>query len=142
MPVSAVTASLSAKYGVFDVVTKDSDFAVELSSSDMGTINGFELSATDDSSVTGGSITAVLVHNTSVTATMQVVYGKASEVIFDFENGFGDSWYVEQVQKRKNWSKTEATSHYNIVVESEAVTAETGMVHDGNGAGAVYSDNT
>ena len=136
------TFSLSAKYGVFDVVTKDSDFALELGSSEMGTLNGFELMATDDSSVTGGSITAMLVHNTSVTATMQVIYGKASEVIFDFENGFGDSWYVEQVQKRKNWSKTEATSHYNIVVESEAVNAQNGMVHDGNGAGAVYNDNT
>ena len=34
------------------------------------------------------------------------------------------------------------TSHYNIVVDDYAVTSETGMVHDGKGAGAVYSDNS
>ena len=136
------TFSVSAKYGVFEVVTKDSDFIIELGSAEMGTLNGYEITATEDHSVKGGTIIATLVHNTSVTATMNVVFGKASDVFYDFENGFGDDWYVEQLQKRKNWSVTEATSHYNIIVDSEAVTAETGMVHNGKGAGAVYSDNT
>lgn len=133
---------ISASYGVYDVATKSSDFIVELSSDEMGVLNGYELTATEDSSVKGGTITATLAHDSTVTATMDVVYGKASEVIYDFENGFDDDWYVEQVQKRKNWSKTEKTSHYNILVDHEAVTAETGMVHNGNGAAAVYSDNT
>jgi len=136
------TFSLAAMYGMIEVVSKPEDFNVTLSSEEMGVLNGYELTATNDPTVSGGSITAVLTHDPSVSATMEVVFGKASEVIYDFENGFGDDWYVEQVQKRKNWSKTEATSHYNIVVDGYAVDAETGMVHDGEGAAAVYSDNT
>ncbi len=133
---------ISAFYGVYDVATRSDDFIIKLSSDEMGVLNGYELTATEDSSVKGGTITATLAYDSTVTATMEVVYGKASEVVYDFENGFGDDWYVEQLQKRKNWSKTEKTSHYNILVDHEAVTAETGMVHDGNGAAAVYSDNT
>ena len=136
------TFSVSAKYGLFEVVTKDADFKIELGSANMGTLNGYELTATEDPSVTGGTVVATLTHNTSVTSAMNVVFGKASEVFYDFENGFGNDWYVEPVQKRKNWSKTEATSHYNIIVDNYAVTSENGMVHNGNGAGAIYSDNT
>ena len=134
--------TVTAMYGLIEVTAKAADYTLALSSEDMGTLEGCVLTATEDTAVTGGFITATLTYDTSVTATMQVVYGKASEVIFDFENGFGDSWYVEQLQKRKNWSKTDKTSHYNIVVKDYAVNADTGMVHDGIGAGAVYSDNT
>ncbi len=134
--------SVTAMYGLIEVTSKPSDYTLALSSADMGTLNGFVLNATEDTDVKGGAIVATLTYDTSVTATMQVVFGKASEVIFDFENGFGDSWYVEQVQKRKNWSKTNKTSHYNIVVDNYAVNADTGMVHNGYGAGAVYTDNT
>ena len=138
----SATFDVSAKYGLIDVVIKSTDIELELGSEDMGALNGYELIATEDASVTGGTIKATLVHNTSVTATMDVVYGKASEVFYDFENGFSDDWYVEPVQKRKNWSKTEKTSHYNVIVENYAVTSETGMVHEGTGAAAVYSDNS
>ena len=136
------TFSVSAKYGLFEVVAKDADFKVELGSANMGTLNGYELTATADSTVTGGTIVATLTHDPSVTATMNVVFGKASEVFYDFENGFGTDWYVEQVQKRKNWTKPAATAFYNIVVDNYPVTSENGMVHNGNGAGAIYSDNT
>ena len=138
----SATFSISAKYGKFDVVSKSDDFKIELGAADMGTLKGYELIATEDASVVGGTIKATLTHDATVTAVMDVVYGKASDVFYDFENGFDDDWYVEQVQKRKNWSKTEKTSHYNIVVDDYAVTSETGMVHEGEGAAAVYCDNT
>ena len=134
--------SVSAKYGLFDVTTKNADFDIKLSSDNMGTLNGYELKATEDSSVTGGSIIATLVYDDDVTATMNVVFGKASEVIFDFENGFDGKWYVHPVQKRKNWSKPATVADYNIVVKDYVVNADTGMVHDGEGAAAIYSDNT
>ena len=135
------TFSLSATYDIYDVVSKASDFTVALSNDNMGTLNGYELTATEDLTVTGGAVLATLVHNPEVTATMDVVFGKASEVIWDFENGFGNGWYVEHLQQRKNGSHTKA-SFYNNVYKAYTATAENGMVHDGTSAGAVYSDTT
>ncbi|MBQ4647800.1 MAG: phosphodiester glycosidase family protein, partial [Clostridia bacterium] len=135
--------TLSATYDVYEVISKASDFEVKLDNDNMGTLNGYVITATEDLTVTGGSITATLTHNSDVTATMQVVFGKASEVVWDFENGFGDGWYIEHLQQRKNGNHAKpGLNAYNNILESYPVTSATGMVHDGNGAGAVYSDTT
>ena len=135
--------SLSATYGIYEVVSKDSDFTVKLDNNNMGTLDGYVITATDDLSVTSGSITATLTHDSSVTATMEVVFGKASEVIWDFEDGFGTGWHVEHLQQRKNGNHAKpGISAYNNILNSYSVTSENGMVHDGNGAAAVYSDTT
>ena len=135
--------SLSATYGIYEVVSKDSDFTVKLDNNNMGTLDGYVITATDDLSVTSGSITATLTHDSSVTATMEVVFGKASEVIWDFEDGFGTGWHVEHLQQRKNGNHAKpGISAYNNILNSYPVTSENGMVHDGNGAAAVYSDTT
>ncbi|MBE6557720.1 MAG: hypothetical protein E7661_01735 [Ruminococcaceae bacterium] len=135
--------TLSATYGIYEVISKTSDFKVKLDNDNMGTLNGYVITATEDPTVTGGSITATLTHDPDVTATMQVVFGKASEVVWNFENGFGEGWYVEHLQQRKNSSHAKpGLNAYNNILESYPVTSATGMVHDGNGAGAVYSDTT
>ncbi len=135
--------SLSASYGIYEVVSKASDFTVKLDNDNMGTLDGYVITATDDLSITGGSITANLTHDPSITATMEVVFGKASETIWDFEDGFGTGWYVEHLQQRKNGNHAKPNLNaYNNIIKNYPVTSENGMVHDGDGAAALYSNTT
>lgn len=136
--------TVSAYYGAKEVVTKDNDFELTLSNANMGTLSGYELTATTDESISGGSITVKVKDAPSVKAVLPVVYGKASEVVYDFENGFADDWQVEFIQKRKmkfNNGWKDGAIECNNLIKSYSVSSQNGMVHDGNGAGAVYMDS-
>ncbi len=121
---------------IFTVVTKLSDFTFELSNENLGTLDGFTFSATEDLSVTEGSIKVTLVHDTTKTDQASFIFGKASEVIWDFEDGT-DDWDTTM------W-KSSASLPFAYLAKSEAysVNTATGKVHDGDKALALTADFT
>jgi len=92
----SVTLDLVAKYGYSEVKLKNSDIAFSLSNDAIGTISGNTLTATSDTAVTEPStVTAVLQHNTAVAAEATITLGRASAIVYDFEEG---------AQSIANWS--------------------------------------
>ncbi|MGM9642823.1 MAG: leucine-rich repeat protein [Eubacteriales bacterium] len=122
---------LTAKYGLNEVTTKVSDFVLTLEFEQIGTLDGLNFTAAEEGvEVIESSVTAALVANSAVSATAQIVLGKGSEVIVDFEdgtdNGFGLSY-----------------TNYNYYLPNSnvsVVTAENGKVHGGNYALALNID--
>jgi len=82
-----VSLDLVAKYGYSEVVLKNSDISYVLSDSNIGTIEGKTLFATDSETVTGGTVKAILTHNEEVFAEANITLGKASKIAYDFESG-------------------------------------------------------
>ena len=119
---------VTALYDSKNVVLKDGDISLMLSDANMGTLNGYVFTATDDTAVTSGTITAAVV-GTNVSITVDVVFGKGSEVLFDFENDAASGW-------KNNMNTTGVTSTLAQVTE------ENGQVRFGNGALAVTTDYT
>lgn len=137
--------SVSAYYGINEVEALDSDFSFSLEESNIGKLNGTLFEATTNNTISGGAIKATLICNSSVTTSVPVVLGKGSEILYTFENGFADDWYVEHFQYRKAFATRYVypqVANFNFILKSYAVTSENGMVHSGNGAGAIYSDTT
>ena len=120
-----VTLALTATYGLNEVKIKASDILFTLENDGIGTIDGFDFTAGEDS-VTVSSITAT-VAGTTVSATSTIKLGKGSEVIFDFEDGDTSMFDLGYVA-------------YNYVLPDGRVypvTAANGKVHSGNGAMAL-----
>ena len=130
---------INAKHGVHSVVTKLEDFDIVLSDGTVGTLNGFEFTATSDTAITGGSITATLVHDTSKVAGATLRFGRASEVLFDFEDvsSFADTW---KTTDWKNAGVINNSGGYYAKYGVYAVNKTNGKVHDGNGAMAMVND--
>ena len=83
-----MTISFACTYGADDwAVCVDGSYNLALSDNNAATLNGLKLTATTDESVEGVVVTATYKADTSVTATMDVAFGKGSEILFDFENG-------------------------------------------------------
>ena len=83
-----LSLNITTNEGLNTVTTKDGDIVFTLSDSAMGTINGNIFTTTTDTSVTGGTITAIVCGDTENPITATVKFGKASEVLFDFENDY------------------------------------------------------
>ena len=130
---------INAQYGVHSVVTKLEDFDIVLSDEAVGTLNGFEFTAASDTAITGGSITVTLVHDTSKVAGAILRFGRASEVLFDFEDasGFADTW---KTTDWKNLGVINNSGGYYAKYGVYAVNKMNGKVHDGNGAMAMVND--
>ena len=122
----AVTLELVAKNGYHEVVLKDGDVLYALSDAAMGELNGNVFTATSDESITDGTVTATLTHNTAVTATANIAFGKASEIVYDFEGGDASIANIKLAYK----SGYPAESG-NWVDEIGVVTAENGKVRNG-----------
>ena len=121
---------LIATYGLNEVVTKASDFSFTLENASAGVVDGLSFTACDESTgITGSAITAALV-GSDLTAEAQLVFGKGSEVIFDFENGTTNGF-------KTGYGKY---NYYLPNSETSVVTAENGKVHSGNYALAVHID--
>ncbi len=131
-----VEVSITALYGVKDVAYNASDIKLSLADATVGTIEGLKItSPAADSGITDTTLTATLVADTSVTATVAVKYGKASEVLFDFEKGTEgadtDNWII-----RTHESNTANNEQGCVYV----VNKDTGLVHDGDQALAFNCD--
>ena len=70
------------------VSTKPGDIVFTLSDAAMGTIDGNIFTTTSDATVTGGTITAVICGDTEHAITASIKFGKASDILYDFENNY------------------------------------------------------
>ena len=128
-----VTLKMTANYGLNEVALKDGDVNFILSNKEIGTIDGFSFTASEEgAAATESDITAILAFDNTITANAKIELGKGSEVVFDFENGTAQGIGVSD-------------GGYNYYLGNHSiqnVTAETGKVHSGNSAMAVNMDFT
>ncbi|MGN1051328.1 MAG: phosphodiester glycosidase family protein, partial [Acutalibacteraceae bacterium] len=113
---------ITATYGLNEVTTKEDDFVLSLEDSKVGTLSGLSFTACDDDSVSSSTVTATLAEDENVTATAEIVLGKGSDVIVDFEDGTDNGFKLSY-------------SNYNYYLPNSNVsvaTAETGKVHSGD----------
>ncbi len=83
-----LSLNITTNEGLNTVTTKDGDIVFTLSDSAMGSIDGNIFTTTTDTSVTGGTLTAVVCGDTENAISVPVKFGKASEVLIDFENNY------------------------------------------------------
>ena len=113
--------SIVAKYGLNDVKIKASDFTFTIDNPAAGTIDGLTFTAADESEIASTTVTAVF-NGTELTASAGLVFGKGSEVIFDFENGTTNGFGLSY-------------SNYNYYLPNSKVfvaNKDNGQVHSGN----------
>ena len=124
------------------VAVKEGDITFNLSDATLGTINGYNFTATADESiaVTSGTLTATI---NGLTAQTTITLGKGSEVLFDFEQeNVIDDWRM--VDYNVNHAGNTSDPSWDVRNDLlEVVTPESGKVHSGDSALAVnvdYSD--
>ena len=161
-----INLSVTTNEGLNTVTTKPGDIILTLSDEKMGTIDGnLFTTCQQDSGVAGGTLTATLVCDPTKTVTATVKFGKASEIVFDFENNYeliidnsttGKNkdgtyiygWHASDIQTDQNfqyrWSGYKARSPIGIGTKEELklVDKTTGKVRNGNNALAVHLDWT
>ncbi len=113
--------------GLNEVVLKDGDYTLTLSDNTLGTFDGNKFTAHDGSLEAVSGTVTVTINGTEVSATSNVVLGKGSEIIEDFESGETECYVAPQ---------------YDVGEKGyvEIVTAETGKVRNGNYAMALTLD--
>jgi len=124
---------IAAYYGVFTVALSGADIEFKLSEA-IGTINGLKFTSpteADAGEIFKADLTATLVHNTELTATIPVYIGKGSEVLYDFED-----------QDLHKFFRSTASQYNAIQVGGKTYIADSanGHVHSGNYAMAVELD--
>ncbi len=126
-----VGLSMTATYGLNKVVIKPSDVRLALAENSIGTVDGFNFTAAEESSVTSSNITATLVSNNEITAVSTINLGKGSVTLWDFED------------KDVSDFKRASSSNYNYILTPgtcSIATAEDGKVHSGKYSMRVTSD--
>ena len=83
----ALSMNVTTNGGLNTVSTKAGDIVFTLSDAAMGSIEGNVFTTTSDTAVTGGTITAVICGDTENAVTADVKFGKASEIVYDYEDG-------------------------------------------------------
>ena len=116
-----------AKYGLNEVKTKPADFEYTLEiPEDAGQIvDGVMVAPAEGAEAAANAVTATLVADETKTATANIAFGKASQVLFDFEDGTTQKW-VRYNTANYNYIHTRGTT--------SNVTAENGQVHSGKHA--------
>ena len=134
-----ITIKPIAKYGSHTVMIQESDISFTLGDASAGTFDGFEFTACDeDTEVSDCTITAT-VKKTDINAEAQLVIGKASEVVRDFEDGTLGGLSITTGNPEYGPS---GANGQNEIGNLQIVTAENGKVHDGDYALAVECDFT
>ena len=115
-------------YGVDDWdVCVDGAYTFKLSDDAAATLNGIELTASEDETVKGVNVTVTYTPDTSKTDVLKVTYGKGSEIIFDFENG--DLAGFMGFKDAKKWSQDNAVN--NSLVGSDPLAGQFSEQVDG-----------
>ncbi len=131
-----VDVKLTANYGAIEVKYNDSDVVATLADAGSGTLDGLKITAPDASTGITGTTLNVAFNNTVLTASVAIVYGKGSEVVFDFEDGTPGA-------DTNNWilrTHESTSASYGEQGEIYIVDSETGRVHDGGQALAFNAD--
>ncbi len=97
--VRTITLPIVAMTGEANVYVDTNAVSVVLSNTKAGTLNGFDFTATTDTTVTG---TDVIITYGETKLTYTITFGKGSEVIYDFENGKTSGFMG--FEEAKKWS--------------------------------------
>ncbi len=110
-----------AKYGLNEVAVKASDFTLTLADPAAGMLDGFVFTAAGESEIASTTLSAAL-NGTELTASTTLLFGKGSDVIFDFEDGTTQGFNLNY-------------SNYNYYLPKSKVfvaNKENGQVHSGD----------
>lgn len=123
---ASVSLEVTAKYNkLYAVEIQESDITITAAT---GTIDGWKFTAPTAGEST--TVTATLnAPDTTVSTTMELTFGKASETLFDFEKGTIGA-------DLSNWRLSNHGGY--TVADISIVNAETGMVHSGDQALAFH----
>ena len=88
----SVALDIRATYGEFDVVYSAKDFELVVSDPEAGTIEGLTFNATNNHEKTGVKVSATYKHADKGTITLDIAFGKGSEILYDFEDGDISEW--------------------------------------------------
>ena len=125
-----VVLKIDATYqDVYKVVTTDENFILEIDNEDVGTLDGWKFTAAESGSGVANITATFKGTEPAVTDTVQMRIGKASEVLFDFEEGNAGA-------DLSNWKASDHGGY--TVADLSIVTAESGMVHSGEQALAFH----
>ena len=118
----SMTIDFACTYGSDNwAVCVDGAYSLTLSDENAALLEGNKLTAANDESMAGVTVTATYLPNPAMTDTLNVSFGKGSEVVFDFEDGdISDFLGVDEMY---DWA--------------EETGAAAPIQNDGN-----YSDNT
>jgi len=127
-----VSLDITATYGLNEVTLKADDLRFEFSDSTVGSMEGLDFTAGSQGTAgTESTIKATLVHNEAITASANLVLGKGSEIIADFEDGTTQGFKVEHI------------TNYNYMfpnMDVTSATSENGKVRNGKGSLKVVPD--
>ena len=144
----SIQLGLTATYGLNVVTLKPADLKFTLEDAAMGVIDGFGFTAcAEESGLTGGKITVALTAYETVSGTAELIFGKGSEVIEDFEDNDLGNMYIKTgyPQYGPKGSAKDANGNYYYNGQNELgkvyiVNEANGQVHDGEYALAVECD--
>ena len=85
------------KYGYNDVYCTDDAFNCSVTPAAAGTVNGFTFTAGNDTAITEAVFTAAYKYNNAIAPiSIDLGFGKGSDVLFDFEDGDISDWHAKQ----------------------------------------------
>jgi len=115
--------------GLYEIGLGDNDVNFTMTNAALGTFKGLNFSAVEESLApadTTSTVTATLVSNPALTATVQLNLGKGSVVLWDFEGGQADIDIWNVINNRKN------AEHWDYELALSLADKTNGQVHDGN----------
>ena len=153
---TAIPIEVTTNEGRNEVTYKEGDIVYTLSDANLGTIVGDTFTACDESTgLAGGVLTAVILGQTDKAITAEIRFGKASEIVYDFEDtefifdadpevapaeGEPYGWAIMDIRKaghlqyRYYTKKNYTPIGYDIPTKLYRVDESNGLVRNGNGA--------
>ncbi len=127
---TTIDLEVVAKYGLYTVPLNEDDVTFTVNGENVGTIDGWRFTSPESGE---GTTITVKVNNVAdvISDTIVVKFGRASEVLFDFEAGTIGA-------DLKNWRVNDAADGKHSVADVSIVTKETGKVHSGESALAFH----
>ena len=93
----AATLEYQVKYGYNDVYCTDAAFDCSVNPAAAGTVDGFTITAGNDTAITSAVFTAAYKYNDAVAPiTIDLAFGKGSDILFDFEDGDISDWHAKE----------------------------------------------
>ena len=93
----SVNLECVVRNGYHDVYFTDDIFECSVSPAAAGTVEGLKFTAGNDNAITSATFTAAYKYNDSVAPiTIELGFGKGSDVLFDFEDGDISDWHAKE----------------------------------------------
>ena len=127
--------TVTTNNGKNKVAFTESDFEIELSDPKMGLVDGlYYTSCGENSGLTGGTVTVKSVYDETKNATANILFGRSSDIVEDFEEGDITGWSAG--------TKYGGSFGRFEVASVELVDKTNGKVRNGNHALALVADFT